>query len=62
MLTGGHTAARPNPLPLDGFQMVEELAVETSSNNCPADDDAGGSLAVLDALPGKLSLADSDDA
>jgi DNA-directed RNA polymerase subunit beta' len=62
LLTGGRTAARPNPLPLDGFQMVEELAVETSSNNRPvSDDDAGGGLAGLDALLGKLSLSDSDD-
>ena len=41
--------------------MVEELAVETSSNNRPADDDAGSGLAGLDALLGKLSLSDSDD-
>ena len=42
--------------------MVEELAVETSSNNQNvSDDDAGGGLAGLDALLGKLSLSDSDD-
>ncbi|MCW3099718.1 MAG: hypothetical protein JWL77_5336, partial [Chthonomonadaceae bacterium] len=61
LLTGGRTATRPNPLPLDGFQMVEELAVESSSNNRAADEDTGGGLAGLDALLGKLSLAESDE-
>jgi len=64
LLTGSRTAVRPNPLPLDGFQMVEELAVESSNTargGGDSDDDAGGGLAGLDALLGKLSLSDGDD-
>ena len=61
LLTGGRTATRPNPLPLDGFQMVEELAVESSSTNRASDDDAGGGLAGLDALLGTLSLTEGDE-